>query len=49
VDFLFSKHALEQMTRRSINYEADGQITGIEILNASGQASNPAKVDHEFA
>ena len=32
-----------------LDYSADGRIVGIEILNASGQAGNPAKVEYEFA
>jgi len=32
-----------------LDYSADGRIVGIEILNASEQAGNPAKVEYEFA
>jgi uncharacterized protein YuzE len=32
-----------------LDYSAEGNIVGIEILNASGQVSNPAKVEYEFA
>jgi uncharacterized protein YuzE len=32
-----------------LDYTADGQIVGIELLNASQQMSNPAKVEYEFA
>jgi len=32
-----------------LDYSADGRIVGIEILNASAQTGNPAKVEYEFA
>jgi len=32
-----------------LDYSSDGQIVGIEILNASGKISNPAKVEYELA
>jgi uncharacterized protein YuzE len=32
-----------------LDYVADGKIVGIELLNASQQMSNPAKVEYEFA
>jgi len=32
-----------------LDYSADGRIVGIEILNASAQTVNPAKVEYEFA
>ena len=32
-----------------LDYSAAGHIVGIEILNASGHVSNPAKVEYEFA
>jgi len=32
-----------------LDYSADGRIVGIEIMNASKQAGNPAKVEYEFA
>jgi len=32
-----------------LDYSADGRIVGIEILNASEQVGNPAKVEYEFA
>ena len=32
-----------------LDYSADGHIVGIEILNASEQAVNPAKVEYEVA
>ena len=32
-----------------LDYSADGRIVGIEILNASEHAGNPAKVEYEFA
>jgi len=32
-----------------LDYSADGRIVGIEILNASAQAENPANVEYEFA
>jgi len=32
-----------------LDYSSDGQIVGIEILNASEKISNPAKVEYEFA
>ena len=32
-----------------LDYSAEGRIVGIEILNASKQAENPAKVEYEFA
>ena len=31
-----------------LDYAADGRIVGIEILNASEQVGNPAKVEYEF-
>ena len=32
-----------------LDYSAKGQIVGIEVLNASKQVGNPAKVEYEFA
>jgi len=32
-----------------LDYSAEGRIVGIEILNASKQAGNPARVEYEFA
>jgi uncharacterized protein YuzE len=32
-----------------LDYADDGCIVGIELLNASQQISNPAKVEYEFA
>ena len=32
-----------------IDYSEDGRVLGIEILNASKQIGNPAKVEYEFA
>ena len=32
-----------------LDYSAEGRITGIEILNASKQTGNPAKLEYEFA
>ena len=32
-----------------LDYSVEGHIVGIEILNASGQVSNPAKVEYELA
>jgi len=32
-----------------LDYSADGNIIGIEVLNASKQVNNPAKVEYEFA
>jgi len=32
-----------------LDYSADGRIVGIELLNASKQTVNPAKVEYEFA
>jgi len=32
-----------------LDYSAKGNIVGIEILNASKQIGNPAKVEYEFA
>ena len=32
-----------------LDYSVKGHIIGIEILNASGQISNPAKVEYELA
>ena len=32
-----------------LDYSAGGRIVGIEILNASDQLGNPAKVEYEFA
>ncbi|GHV53047.1 hypothetical protein FACS1894181_16630 [Bacteroidia bacterium] len=31
-----------------LDYADDGKIVGIELLNASQQMSNPAKVEYEF-
>jgi uncharacterized protein YuzE len=31
------------------DYAVDGRIVGIELLNASQQMNNPAKVEYEFA
>ena len=31
-----------------IDYSAKGRVAGIEILNASKQVGNPAKVEYEF-
>ena len=31
------------------DYSADGRVVGVEILNASKQVGNPAKVEYEFA
>jgi len=31
-----------------LDYAADGRIVGIEILYASEQVGNPAKVEYEF-
>ena len=31
-----------------IDYSAKGRVVGIEILNASKQVGNPAKVEYEF-
>jgi len=32
-----------------LDYSAEGRIVGVEILNASKQVGNPAKVEYEFA
>ena len=32
-----------------LDYSVEGNIIGIEVLNASKQVSNPAKVEYEFA
>jgi len=32
-----------------LDYAADGRIVGIEILNASEQVGNPAKMEYEFS
>ena len=32
-----------------LDYSAEGRIVGFEILNASKQVGNPAKVEYEFA
>jgi len=32
-----------------LDYSSDGRIVGIEIMNASKQTGNPAKVEYEFA
>jgi len=32
-----------------LDYAANGRIVGIEILNASAQVGNPAKVEYEYA
>ena len=32
-----------------LDYSAKGHIVGIEVLNASKQVGNPAKVEYEFA
>jgi uncharacterized protein YuzE len=32
-----------------LDYSAQGHIVGIEVLNASRQVGNPAKVEYEFA
>ena len=32
-----------------LDYSAQGHIVGIEVLNASKQVGNPAKVEYEFA
>lgn len=32
-----------------LDYSAKGHIVGIEVLNASKQAGNPAIVEYEFA
>ena len=32
-----------------LDYSAEGRIVGIEILNASKQIGNPAKVEYVFA
>jgi uncharacterized protein YuzE len=32
-----------------LDYTAEGHIVGIEVLNASRQVGNPAKVEYEFA
>jgi uncharacterized protein YuzE len=32
-----------------LDYSATGQIIGIEVLNASKQVENPAKVEYEVA
>ena len=32
-----------------LDYSEDGRILGIELLNASEQIGNPAKVEYEYA
>jgi len=32
-----------------LDYSVDGRVIGIEILNASKQVENPAKVEYEYA
>ena len=32
-----------------LDYTADGQLVGIEVLNASKSAIQPSKVEYEFA
>jgi uncharacterized protein YuzE len=32
-----------------LDYSVDGRVVGIEILNASKQVGNPAKIEYEFA
>ena len=32
-----------------LDYSSNGRIVGIEILNASEQVGNPAKVEYEYA
>ncbi|MCL2027979.1 MAG: DUF2283 domain-containing protein [Bacteroidales bacterium] len=32
-----------------LDYAENGKIVGVEVLNASQQATNPAKVEYEFA
>jgi uncharacterized protein YuzE len=32
-----------------LDYSANGYIVGIELLNASKQVGNPAKVEYEYA
>jgi len=32
-----------------LDYSANGHIVGIEVLNASKQVGNPAKVEYEYA
>jgi uncharacterized protein YuzE len=32
-----------------LDYTTDGQIVGIEVLNASKQVGNPSKVEYEIA
>ena len=32
-----------------LDYSADGQVVGIELLNASKQIGSPVKVEYEFA
>jgi len=32
-----------------LDYSVEGHIVGIEVLNASKQVGNPAKVEYEFA
>jgi uncharacterized protein YuzE len=32
-----------------LDYTADGQIAGIEVLNASKRVRNPSKVEYEVA
>jgi len=32
-----------------LDYSANGRIVGIEILNATRQVVNPAKVEYEYA
>ena len=32
-----------------MDYSVEGHVVGIEVLNASRQMGNPAKVEYEFA
>jgi len=32
-----------------LDYSAEGQIVGIEVLNASKHVGNPVKVEYEYA
>lgn len=32
-----------------LDYSIDGQLVGIEVLNASKSSSQPSKVEYEFA
>ena len=32
-----------------LDYSTDGRVVGIEILNASKQVGNPAKIEYEYA